>query len=223
VPDNAPRLNQSADRASECELTANDLAAIEAVTQLDQRLYAAAQTRFSELVRTMLLAPANDATNSDSNEVETGLLPEFAEEFDIEMSMPVRGRGWHEREGGGSEPVWRWTGPSRQSTIELPLAPGRAWLVMLHIISVPAPDILTGMHVMVGSNSLKLTHAEDEAGNQSVTAHLTPEVVERSGRTEISILVPRTLSHADIDPACRDRRPKGLAITRISAIAARST
>ncbi len=212
-PEHAPRLNQSTDRQETIALSPDDLAAVEQATTLDRELYSAALNRFSKLTRSAIARAPETAIDREPSIELVGATTQI----DIDMSMPIRGRGWHEREGGGREPIWRWTGPGRQSTIELPLMGGRWWRITFHVISVIHEDILQGVHVLVGSRSLDVKHTTEEGDVRAFAAVVPAEAVSREGLTELSILVPRTTSHADLDGSNRDRRRKGLAITRIRA------
>lgn len=205
-PGPAPRLNPSRVGVSLSRLDARTLALIDELTPLDRVAFEHAQTLCSRRLAELVTHP--DAPP-----------PAFEprDRVDVNMLAPIEGWGWHVREGVGTPRVWRWTGPERESTLLLPLAPGRDYRVRLWIISVIASDIIDGVHLAAGGRSLYIDSRTDQDGQVVLEARLPARLVNPSGPTRFSILVPRVVSHAEIQPETGDHRPKGLAITRVQA------
>lgn len=205
-PGGAQRLNATRGDARLARLDARTLAVIDDLTPLDRAAYAHAQAR---LART--LADALGGGHAAPAPFEP------RDVVDLDMLGPIDGSGWHVREGLGTDRVWRWTGPERESTLELPLAPGRDYRVRVWVVSVIAPDVLEGAHLVAGGRSLYLDDRHDEDGQVVISARLPARLVSPGGPTRLGLLVPRTVSHAEIQPETGDPRPKGLAVTRVRA------
>ena len=126
---------------------------------------------------------------------------------------PIDGQGWHIREGDTEQ--WRWTGPERCSTLRVGLQPGHRYEVQIRIISVIAEDILAGTHLTLNGHSLYFENKGQVDGKIVLRAEIPSWMVNSLTESTLSILVPRTLSHAEIQPETNDHRQKGLAITSV--------
>jgi len=204
-PPAAPRLNTSRGEARLSRLDARTLSVIDTLTPLDRAAHAHAQALCARTLAELLAEPPAAAPFEPTDHA------------DLDMLAPIDGSGWHVREGLDSPHPWRWTGPERESTLLLPLAPGRDYRVRVWVISVIAPDILEGAHLTAGGRSLDIERRDAERGHTILSARLPASLVSRGAPTRLGILVPRTISHADVQPETQDPRPKGLAVTRVTA------
>ncbi|GJM19755.1 MAG: hypothetical protein DHS20C14_19680 [Phycisphaeraceae bacterium] len=206
-PESVARANAARASATLDDLDEPARAHLDRLTRVDQAVYAHAQRRLAGLLAEGLRDEATDPA-------DRVFVPQDRAETD--MLGPLDGSGWHVREGLDTDRPWRWTGPDREATCRLPLAPGRAYTLRVWVVSVIAPDILDGAHLTVAGRSLPVERAAVE-GQTVLSAHLPAWLVTPNGPTMLSVLVPRTMSHAEVEPETADTRPKGLAITRISA------
>jgi hypothetical protein len=142
---------------------------------------------------------------------------------DIDMCGPIRGVGWLEREGIDVGRVYRWTGPTTRSTLDLLIAKADRYEVQVHVISVIHDDILANARVTLnGMAAERVTIGPCEHG-QTLIAEIPGSAVQGDGFARIAIDVPRTASHQEVHPDCRDVRRKGLAISRVTLAATSQT
>lgn len=213
LPPQVERLNTSASRGFHGDVDGQTRAAIESMNAVDAQVYRLGSELFREQItrafREMqdvrIAPPSNGAMQTSTGPVI------------VDMGGRFNGVGFHVREGVGGPKVWRWTGPGREARVELPLTPGMNYKLTVRVISVIEQDILHGAHVLAGGRDLAVRVADMEDGEHVLLADLPAERVAFTGPTQVSILVPRTMSHASVQPMTPDRREKGLAITRIVA------
>lgn len=213
APLTVERLNTSASRGLGVEADAATRLLIESMNAVDEQVYRLGRKLFEQHLSGEFQRMRNGADDLSRN----GEANVHRGEVVVDMGGRFNGVGFHVREGVGGPKVWRWTGPGREAMVEMPLTPGMHYKLTLRVISVIEQDILDGAHVLAGGRDLKLQHAGIVDGEHVLYADLPAERVAASGPTQVSILVPRTMSHAAVQPMTHDKREKGLAITRIIA------
>jgi hypothetical protein len=213
LPSEVARLNTSAGRGLAGEIDAQTRARIEAMNIVDAQIYQMGV----ELFRSQLTRAVREMQRGDASPQRNGMPRESTGPVVIDMGSRFNGTGFHVREGVGGPKVWRWTGPSREAMVEMPLTPGMNYKLTVCVISVIEQDILKGAHVLAGGRDLPVKVMASEHGGHLLQADLPAERIASSGPTQVSILVPRTMSHASVQPMTQDRREKGLAITYITA------
>lgn len=138
------------------------------------------------------------------------------DQMDFKMSMGLKGVNWHEREGVGTDKVWRWTGPNRKSSFDINLNKNsKNYTIKIKIISVIDQEIVNNLNLYFNDNPIpwKLVGVED--GEQVIVGHIDPKLIHDND-DKIEIEVPYTISHHEVDPTIIDKRKKGVAITEIS-------
>ena len=130
--------------------------------------------------------------------------------IDIGVDDPIDGDGWHVLEG--EDQKWRWTGPGRTTTVRLPVIPRAPHRLTLRVISVIADDILLGAHLLINGQPLEVQNGGVIDGQILLQADIPARLLSAAGPV-LTILVPRTMAHSEIQPETGDHRPKGLAIT----------
>jgi len=143
---------------------------------------------------------------------EPGLKPlQRATRFGLEDQLP--GFEWYGVETRGSG-TYRWSGPSRLSTVELPISCVGAVLVRACVLYHYQEDLSRDVEVIVNSERTPHTVEFDDLGHIILQA-LVPDTigVRQSGRPlSISFLVKRTCRPADFGDI-KDERWLGLAVT----------
>lgn len=135
------------------------------------------------------------------------------------MDMALRGIGWHEREGVGTPRVYRWTGPGTESTIECLIKASDSYLVELGVVSVLGRSVLENTKFSINGVApdsveldRKLINISRSRPGRTVTLRFNGRPVGDDGFCRLLIETPSVCSHAEIDPSCGDRRPKGIAV-----------
>ena len=107
-----PLINENPDRADPLRgLTGEDLELVREYNAIDLQLYECARKLIDwrEFVRSM------------QRMVRRGVYQVPPESFEIPLSDIIPGSGWYTAERGADGGAWRWTGPDRHFTIEVPL------------------------------------------------------------------------------------------------------
>lgn len=135
------------------------------------------------------------------------------------MDGALRGIGWHEREGLGTPRVYRWTGPGTEATIECLIRPADGYRVELGVVSVLGRSVLEGTRFTINGvepESIeldrRLINLSRSQPGRTVTLVFRGRPVGDDGFCRLRIETPSVCSHAEIDPSCGDRRPKGIAV-----------
>lgn len=139
------------------------------------------------------------------------------------MDEPLRGIGWHEREGvdTGRTPrrTSRWTGPGTESTIECLVKPADAYRVELGVESVIDQDIYRGVAISINGQESQAIDFDRSwvswiSGKppRTLSTIVSGQPVGDDGFCRLKIQVPRTISQEQISPGCADKRAKGIGI-----------
>ena len=198
-------LNTARHHLKAQDLDADTIAFVKDKNAVDYALY--------EHAKTLSLKTANLALRQ----------PAPAEEFldlrsqgtpEITMAMPTPGIGWHVREGE-PDALWRWTGPGKQSSIFVAIAP-RPYTVQIYVVSIVKREILDDCTILFNGIPLPKTIQRLSIRKRFlITVELPKAYINPDQASEFMIQVPFTASHADLDPQNRDRRQKGIAIRNI--------
>ncbi len=145
-------------------------------------------------------------------------------EINCTMDEPLRGIGWHEREGvdTGRTPsrrTSRWTGPGTESTIECLIKPADAYRVELGVESVIDQDIYRGVAISINGQESQAIDFDRSwvswiSGKppRTLSTIVSGQPVGDDGFCRLKIQVPRTISQEQISPGCTDKRAKGIGI-----------
>lgn len=204
-PSNMAPLNSSRGHERVDQLPSSTRELIHEMTQNDQIVYKYAQKLLSSSLTKLIDEGFQTGPATADSTVTDGPI-------EIRVDDPIDGDGWHVLEG--DEQKWRWTGPGRATTLRLPEFPIAPHRLTIRVISVIAEDILNGAHLLIDGHPLEIQNAGVIDGQINLRAFLPPPVLTGT-RPQLTILVPRTMSHAEIQPETGDHRPKGLAITSV--------
>ena len=179
-------------------LDAEDLELLRSYNQIDIPLYERClefieQREFQRLMLSM---------------VDRGIYKRMTGSFDIDLSKPVPGSGWYSPETDSGR-TWRWTGPDRRFTLELPLqAAGRYKVSVRFGGRVLGPE---GLAVRANGHELSIALSQTDSSYEMVT-ELGPEILGQSaGLCRLVFDVGDT-----IRPNGLDLRPLGAAVSKVS-------
>jgi glycosyltransferase involved in cell wall biosynthesis len=116
---------------------------------------------------------------------------------------------WHEPEHDHVHGEFRWTGPSTESAIALPVTLDRPCRATLHILFTLDTDLLATLIVEVDSRPVPTTLARTDAGTWLLAFPIEPRDGVRD--CEIVLRVARTIRPFDVSPSM-DRRWLGVAV-----------
>jgi hypothetical protein len=140
--------------------------------------------------------------------VDRGIYKRMTGSFDIDLSKPMPGSGWYlpETESGRT---WRWTGPDRRFTLEVPLqANGRYKVSMGFGGRVLGPE---GMQVRANGHELSVVLSQT-GSSYEMAVELGPEILGQSdGFCGLVFDVGGTMR-----PNVLDLRPLGAAVNKVS-------
>lgn len=135
------------------------------------------------------------------------------------MDQPLRGTGWHEREGIDSKRTYRWTGPGTESTIECLIKPADGYRVDLGIEGVIDRDIYKGLAISINGHKSESIEFErswlplpTSTPHHRVRALVKGQPVGDDGFCQLTIHVPKTISQEQLTPGCGDKRLKGVGV-----------
>jgi hypothetical protein len=154
-------------------LDSETLAIIRQCNAIDIALYEAVKQRVST-------RPPVTPSEIGWNLLAYGIYQSIAEPVEFAMEGPIPGSNWYawEKSAGGGH---RWTGPLRETTLELPLAPAFDFEISMHVMI----DKLADLMVHVGDAELPI-RADSAQGRMHRIAFWVPAMlVERNGLTAL--------------------------------------
>ena len=187
------------------DLNKTTLATIAAKNRVDLALYHRAQER--------ALMTANQVAK-DATGPKTYLDFRGRSLITITMADPLPGTGWHARAGVEGDRLWRWTGPSLETTLFLCLDPKR-YTLSLRVIFVADIEILHHSRISVNGAPVS-TEIHTLAEDFFIKGTIPRVLISSNIPIQLTLSVPRTLAPTDVDPTLADARQKGLAIQEIT-------
>jgi glycosyltransferase involved in cell wall biosynthesis len=139
----------------------------------------------------------------------------------LRFDQKMVGTGWHARNSHSAHGTYRWSGPGRRSTVDLPIAAvGDRWLtvsVALHITDV----VLASLRVTVNGEGIRLHRRAGEAGATLVEGRIPASALARTpGCVRIVFEVAETVKPTTIVPDSDDERALGIAVNWLEVAAA---
>lgn len=138
-------------------------------------------------------------------------VPALALGFDAKIS----GRGWQTRERDAEHGVFRWSGPGRRASLDLPISPAAdAWLkvsVAMHMTD----EILESLRITVNEQPVGVDKHRSADG--TLVEGLVPRaaLARRPGCARIALEVTHTVMPRTVIPGSVDDRPLGVAVNRV--------
>jgi hypothetical protein len=145
------RLNKRQVVADEIPISPNDLEQAEKAVVVDRQIYThglalfqnrwsglleKVQGRFGDISSHSIKTYIDDQYGSSRRRRIGDDLSENKKSTTISMEHALWGTGWHERFVAIDTPVYRWSGPCRTSTIDLPEPPDPNVVIRLHLMPV---------------------------------------------------------------------------------------
>lgn len=118
--------------------------------------------------------------------------------------------GWHERELAPQQGTYRWTGPTRTSSLLLPVPFKGELQLRFRVLHVVKPYILDALRVSANGTPLKWTRAKDAAGVNVYHAVIPKRVVGSHSFVHLEWHVPETVKPCEVEPGNMDARELGL-------------
>ncbi len=138
--------------------------------------------------------------------------------YTIQMDEMTEGENWYGTETHVDGP-FRWTGPGVRATINLPVKWECETLLVIEYRDTLTPDQLEGLRIEVGG--VLVPHTIHKKTNPRYIAAKLPDCkIEPGGKTEIALILPRTVTKDSISDESSDQRPLGLAVNSISVVPA---
>ncbi|MEZ6317252.1 MAG: hypothetical protein R3B49_00665 [Phycisphaerales bacterium] len=135
------------------------------------------------------------------------------------MFEPLRGAGWHEREGLETDAPYRWTGPAHEATAEFLIRPVDAYRVELDVVSVIRKRNLRDAVIEINGVAMRDQRRVQGDGHDVIVAEVGGRPVGDDGFCRVKVWVPALTSHLSVLPGCGDKRLKGLAVSEIRVTA----
>jgi len=204
--------NRSNGREALSSLDPSTVAALMEFTSRDQELYNFACELFEERYRKMLRQPLLNRVSAESmNRYAPGATV-------FTFDGPIPGDGWYAPERSG-ERWFSWTGPTRDSTIELASPQGREFYLTVGVLHVMKAESLSSIEVRLNCIELQLQVTAAEGGFV-LTADVAGTTVRPCGEiNRITIRVPAVMRPCEQDSTADDSRLLGIAVHRVELTA----
>ena len=130
----------------------------------------------------------------------------------ISFDQNQPGFEWHAPERHAEYGSFQWTGPSRISSLDLPLATDRDLDLTIHILAPLSDDVLPTLRFSVNDDRVNLDRIREPTGGWLLRGRIGTETLGKSsGETRFTFEIARTVVPADLDPGSNDYRALGLA------------
>ena len=205
---------------------------LEKRTMVDAKLYEFAQQIFDERYSQMikdLKKKYNETslTNNPPYDIVYELLEKHYNDH-FEESRPkvqlinytfnqaLDGDGWHEREiEPTSKIIFRWSGPGKTSSIDLPLSREKDLKIQFHIIDYMAMNILESLQLKVNDNLIQLKFSHEKPRTKQILFEgIIPKTALKSNKkfTRLTFTINRTETPSKVNPNSTDERSLGFAM-----------
>ena len=200
--------NKTRSRPAVSEIDDKVLADLHRLTDYDSKLYAFAGDLFEQRRLSMPEMPAGIP--------EAPLCPRPAS-FRAGAVLP--GDGWYAAEKDG-ERWFHWTGPGRESWIELGSPGGIDIVLRIEIVHTLQPEFLHELEICVNGVRLAVDVSR-HSGGHTVSARVPENVLQDvSTPNRVVLRLPRFARPCDLDPDNHDSRKLGIAVHQIELMPA---
>ncbi len=207
--------NKSNGRDPLSSLDSSTVAALMEFTSLDQELYNFAcelfEERYRKMMRQRLLFNGNLVSGESVNQYPS-------DRTACTFEGPIPGDGWYAPERSG-ERWFSWTGPTRDSTIELASPQGRQFCLTLGVLHTLKAEILSSIEVRLNGVPLQLQMTSTETGSILTTDVVGAALRPPGENNRIAIRVPVVFRPCELDSTADDSRLLGIAVYRVELTA----
>lgn len=121
------------------------------------------------------------------------------------------GLEWYGPEAHPDFGTFQWSGPSRRSSLDLPLRTEADLDVAIHVLAPLAMDVLEQLRFTVNGDEIALEVTPEPTGSFLLDGRIARETLAKSdAEARLTFEVPRTIVPSDLNPASSDHRPLGL-------------
>ncbi len=132
----------------------------------------------------------------------------------IEVDQKISGRNWQVLERDSSNVGFRWSGPGRCSTIDLPIAAASAVRLRFSVVFAITAEVLTSLAVKVNDQPIQIERRIAEDGATICKGYVSQAVLAGSpGCARLTFQVEKTVMPHEINPASQDKRRLGIALS----------
>ena len=136
-----------------------------------------------------------------------------AKRFFLDLTAPFE---WHEIETSKPFGPFRWSGPLKRSTVDLPVKADRDLMIEVHILAAITPDILRSLRLFVCDRPVEFEIEATTFGTFLMRATaLSPANSFADDFLRLTFQVEETLRPCEVQPGSGDRRSLGLAVNWI--------
>lgn len=179
--------------------------------RLDSELYAFACQLFEERFAKL---------NGDQVPGNDSILPEpskspLPDAVQFTFDQAIHGYGWHLRERTGDGCIC-WMGAEMSAWVDLQLSKPVQSTLSCHIAYVLSPQILESVQVCVNGHTVSMQLTSE--GQEHVLRGDVPAewLCPNNGRVRVMFTVGHTIRPCDVNPNHPDRRPLGIALSRLA-------
>jgi len=230
------KLNVSAKRPHKEDLPQKTIDVLKESNKLDTELYAFAKEIFEKRYSRMLDDLKNNyyvqnSGNIPSENMMYVMLEKHYEKrfndsktklmksIDYDFRQKMSGSGWYYREVFESGSAYRWTGPGRESTIDLPLVRQNDLVVMFHVFIAAAPEIMDSVKLKVNDQTIKLKLAFRKHSERYFEGKIPKSLLSSTNNfTRFSFEVNNTINPHSLNPDDPMDRNVGIAIDKIKVM-----
>jgi hypothetical protein len=131
----------------------------------------------------------------------------------LDLTAPFE---WHEIETSKPFGTFRWSGPLKRSTVDLPVMADRDLMIEVHILDAITPGILSGLRLFVYDRPVEFEIEATALGTFVVrAAALYPSNSFANDFLRLTFQVEETLRPCEVRPGSDDQRSLGLAVNWI--------
>ncbi|AJM91255.1 sulfotransferase family 2 domain-containing protein [Nitrosopumilus piranensis] len=163
---------------------------------------------FNEMMYELLEKNYEERTYRDTNNTN---------QIELYFHKKLVGTGWHSRENhNDTGKIFRWTGPEKISTIDLPLSRENDLIIEFRVLMSITPEILKNLKVKINNYEINLKILFNNQGITTFQGIISKHILQNGKNFSVlSFHVPKTLSPHDINKNLADKRKIGMAIDYI--------
>lgn len=137
--------------------------------------------------------------------------------FHFTFDQGVMGNNWYSVEEHPRYGKYRWTGPGRYSTIDVPVTVNAvACRVEFSIVSSITPEILSGFKLLANEEEVSLVKSYNQLGQIIFSGIIKPSKNHRKDTfLRITFEVEKSIAPITLNASIKDERPMGLALDRL--------
>ena len=143
--------------------------------------------------------------------------PAIEESVGFAMTGPIPGSNWYDCEEAASGGC-RWTGPNRETTLELPLSPGFDFEIAMHVLIARLGDL----SIHIGDRELPIRVDASEGRMHRIAVWVPADRVEPDGLTTLRFLTREVFQPSATDIRLLSFLVRELAVSRVEPAAAPS-